>query len=251
MLTRVCFMLIAAITMACSSSEAKKSSSTSGTGCASKLKGDWKFGQAPYGCEVSASISEPLEAQYSELTYRDSQKGKTEDQRFVITMHDFIVEYSKDYFKRRSPNATTAQINSWVRLVLATAHQESYWTQYRYGKDNVFRMFKGDGNHGHGMMQIDDRSHKTFIRSNKVYDINPHMVYALDMLYDMRAKAIKKPCSGKSDLDSINRSAYSAYNGGPGSKCRWLKNTKWSRNDKGFYEKYTGKTWEKTLVAAN
>ena len=44
--------------------------------------------------------------------------------------------------------------------------------------------------------------------------------------------------------------AYSAYNGGPGSKCRWLKNTKWSRNDKGFWEKYTQRNWEKQLVAA-
>jgi len=240
------FLLVGFVTIACSPSEAKSS------GCAQKLQGTWAFGRAPYGCAMSSSIAKPLESQYHELAYNDTNSGSGEDKRFTSTMHDFLANYAKDYYQRRKPSATENEVESWTRLVLATANQESYWTQYRYGRDSLFRILKGDGNHGYGLMQIDDRSHQQFINSGKVYDINPHMIYALDMLYDMRDKAAKKPCSGHSDADSLNRSAYSAYNGGPGSKCRWLdSHSRWASNDRGFWDKYSQRLWEKNLVASN
>jgi hypothetical protein len=248
MIHQVLILLIAAITMACSQSEAKSGLNQS---CQNKLSGTWKFGRAPVGCVIASHLSQPLESKYKPLTFNETQSLKSEEVRFTNQMYDFLVDYSAAYLKRREPGASVADVNGWTKLVLSTVHQESYWTQYRLGKDSLFRIFRGDGGHGYGLMQIDDRWHKEFIRSNAAFDINPNLLYGLDMLYGMRVKVLKKPCSGKKDIDSVNRSTYSAYNGGAGSKCRWLKNGKWAANDKGFWQKYRDQLWEKTMQASN
>lgn len=215
------------------------------TGCHNRLAGEWEFGRAPYGCEISNSTASPLTHTYSSLIFDDGAARDGETRRYTKEMFLFLMDYSVAYFKRRSPEASQQTINQWTHLVLATAHQESYWTHYRLGGDNVFRFFKGDYNHGYGLMQVDERSHRAFINSGKVFDLTQHFVYALDILYDSRAAAIKKPCAGGADADSINRSAYSGYNGGSSAKCRW-KNPehRWAKNDKNFYTKYRSKEWE-------
>jgi hypothetical protein len=217
--------------------------------CSQKLSGTWEFGQAPYGCAISADISQPLQSKYPSLVY-DEKQDKSEAFRFTNEMYNYLIDYSTAYFKRRSPNASDAEIDQWNHLVLSVVHQESYWTQYRKGKDGLFRFFRGDGGHGYGMMQIDDRWHKEVIRNKKVYDIGSHFIYALDILYSGRTTAKKKPCGSKRDIASIDRSTYAIYNGGSRARCRWQNSaSKWSKNDKNFLEKYTNRSWEKVIVA--
>jgi hypothetical protein len=98
------------------------------------------------------------------------------------------------------------------------------------------------------MMQIDDRSHKKFIKSGNAYDLSSNLTYGLDLLYTLRETALRKPCGKKGKTaEAVSRSVYSAYNGGPGSRCRWTKNSKWSRNDQQFLEKYRARLWEKSM----
>lgn len=243
----VLIFIIGGILTSCGKFEAQKSSKTSTSGCSQKLNGVWEFGRAPYGCVMSGMSSLSVMATYKDVVYNETQVSDGEKKRFVTEMHSFISDYATAYLKRREPDATAEAIETWRQLILATAHQESYWTQYRYGNDRVFRFFRGDGGHGYGLMQIDDRWHKDFLKSKQVFDLEKHLIYALDMLYDTRKSVLKNPC-GDVTGDSLNRSIYSAYNGGPKAKCRWQSaGNKWSKNDKGFFDKLNGKAWEKEL----
>lgn len=248
MLNKVLLVVIGAITIACG----KEAEARSGLGqpCRDKLSGAWEFGRAPNGCTLTSSQNNDLEEKYKEIVYDENKSKTTEVKRYTTDMYSFLTDFATAYYKRREPSATDADVTAWNRLILTTAHQEGYWSQYRIGKDNLFRFFRGDGGHGYGMMQVDDRWHKQFILSNKVFDLSQHLVYSMDMLYDLRKKAKRKPCSGKTDAASINRTAWSAYNGGPASKCRWTRSSRWSRNDKGFWEKYQNQSWEQ-IIATN
>lgn len=196
---------------------------------------------------MTPEMSVAMSAEYKQLTYDEKQVSDGERKRFVTEMHSYISDFATAYLKRREPEAKDEDLETWRQLVLATAHQESYWTQYRAGKDGLFRFLRGDGGHGYGMMQVDDRWHRDFITSKKVFDLEQHLIYTLDMLYDTRKDVLKKPCGGEATGDTLNRSIYSAYNGGPRSKCRWQQGSKWSKNDIGFFEKLSEKKWEKEL----
>lgn len=215
--------------------------------CANRLGGAGGFGRASYGCAMPPDLAIAMSADYKQVAYNEQASSADETKRFVTTMHNYISEFATAYLKRREPDAKDEDVENWRQLILATAHQESYWTQYRAGKDGVFRFLRGDGGHGYGMMQVDDRWHREFIASKKVYDLDQHLIYTLDMLYDTRKDVLAKPCGGETNGETINRSIYSAYNGGPRSKCRWQRGSKWSKNDSGFFEKLTGKKWEKEL----
>lgn len=245
----VFIFLIGSIFGACGKLEAKKTSRSATTSsCTQKLNGKWEFGRAPFGCAMNPALAAAMANDYKTLVFDENKSADEEKKRFVREMHSFMTDYSLAYFKRREPTATAEETDNWRLLVLATAHQESYWTQYRFGQDSLFRFFRGDNGHGYGMMQIDDRWHKEFIKSQKVFDLEQHFIYALDMLYDARKSVLKSPCGSNTTGENLNRSIYSIYNGGPRSKCRWQSaGDKWSRNDKGFLEKYKSKAWEKDL----
>lgn len=258
--TYLLVFVMATITMACHSSEAKKQKrlkTQKSTSCSGRLSGRWEFGNAPFSCMISAKIAAPLRQKYTDITFNDLAETNSERRRYMDNLHKMITESSKLYLERREPNASPDEISGWVRLNLATAHQESYWSNYRIGRDNKFRFFKGDHDHGYGMMQIDDRSHSVFIRSGKVYDLQKQMVYAMDALYSAREKSRSSPCaSADLSTESINRSSYSAYNGGPGARCRWTNSQhRWSKNDRGFLKKYEAQEWNSflptTILAQN
>lgn len=240
-------LLMGAITIACGSSN-RADAASSTAACHRKLGGNWEFGRAPYGCAISDEQARALSGKYLDLTYGDAKQKTEESPRFATSMYHFLMEYSTAYLKRREPNVTPADVANWNRLVLSIAHQESFWTQYRLGKDNVFRFFRGDHGHGYGLMQVDDRWNKRFISSGEVFDLHKHFVYALDEVYRNRSRIKAKPCGGLTDVDSVNRSVFSAYNGGPASKCRWTNpGHRWSRNDKNFHQKYVDRAWEKVV----
>jgi len=225
--------------------EIKKSSAT----CAHRLKGRWGFGLTPYGCAMPAEATLNAKSNYADYVLSPMAANKSlEQKRYVKLMNDFIIQTAEDYLHRREPNATEEEKEAWVTLILTVAHQESYWTHYRVGEDQIFRLLRGDNYHGYGLMQIDDRWHKRFIASQEVYDLKSHLIYALDLLFSARAQVLKKPCVSEKNWDNYNRSIYSIYNGGIGSKCRWENRShRWYKNDKGFLAKYLNQIWEKIL----
>ncbi|MCJ8277345.1 MAG: hypothetical protein HRT44_03480, partial [Bdellovibrionales bacterium] len=122
--------------------------------------------------------------------------------------------------------------------------QESYWTQYRLNEEDRLLLMRGDNNHGYGFMQIDDRSHEEFLHTGNIFDLKEHLIYAMDLLYSLRRSVRRKPCKKALGYTKQNRSIYSSYNGGLGSKCRWKNpGSKWARNDKGFLAKYRLRAW--------
>jgi len=259
MLLRLCAILIASITISCGKFESHKAGSnafssvdaaTAAESCPNRLGGTWgEPGRIPYGCALPASMTASLHAQNAAYVVDDAKDKKPETHRYAKVMYVLLTNYSVAYFQRREPGATAADVQGWLDLTLTMFYQESGWTQYRLGKDGLFRFFKGDSYNGFGIGQIDRRSHKKFIQTGQVYEMGPHITYAFDLIYKNRKKAKEKPCAGKTDIESLNRSAWAMYNGGPGSKCRWTYNSKWAENDRGFFQKYKDQPWEKFLAA--
>ncbi|MBY0315608.1 MAG: hypothetical protein K2Q26_08820 [Bdellovibrionales bacterium] len=247
----ISLIIIASITMACGSSEAKRNRrrAQNNRNCPQRLSGTWQFGAAPFSCGFPQEHAAPLRDRYNEVTFDDNASKDAERVRYMREMHKYINETATAYLQRREPQASAVDVEGWIQLVLATAHQESYFSHYRLGRDQLFRFFKGDHDHGHGMMQIDNRSHGVFINSGKVYDLQRHMVYAMDILYDGRQKSIRSPCSSNPvNIETVNRSAYSAYNGGPASRCRWTNpGHRWARNDQQFWVKHQQKDWSRFI----
>lgn len=239
----ILFLVIASINFGCGKPTPSDASTAA---CPQKISGEWKFGQAPYGCQLNKNINVQ---EYENMIYFDSEDSKNHTQKYVSHLHQFMSEMAAAYIQRRDPQVTQEEINAWTHLTLSTAHQESFWTHYRVGEDGALRFFKGDAHHGYGLMQIDDRWHKGFIRSGKVYDLEAHFVYGLDILYNGWSKALKTPCPNGQDLQSLSRSAYGIYNGGRNARCRWQNSGhRWARNDKNFLKKYQDKSWKQHLV---
>ncbi|MCB9073425.1 MAG: hypothetical protein H6623_07365 [Bdellovibrionaceae bacterium] len=239
------YMSLYLVTLACGQN---KSSSSNDSSCNQRLPGKGGFGLAAYGCSLPATAAFTAQSKYVNYVVDESKTLKEEQSRFVKDMHSYIEDYASEYLRRREPSANDDDMQSWVQLVMATAQQESVWTQYRLGSDGQWRFLRGDSGHGYGLMQIDDRWHQDFVETGKVYDLTSHFIYALDMLYQARKIAKNSPCSSSQNTNSINRSSYSIYNGGKKAKCRWLnKHDRWAKNDTNFYDKYTRKGWEDSL----
>lgn len=231
-------------------SDSKKDSftSTKSASCPNKLGGDYGVGRAPSACSLDAELTVTLSTKYHHVTFDDRPSRDAEELRYAEEMYQFIAENAGAYFKRREEEVTEKSITEWVDFVLSVAHQESIWSHFRYGEDGIFRFLRGDNLHGYGMMQIDDRSHKEFIKSKKVYDLQKHLTYSLDMLYTAYQKVNKDPCDIEHTSQDKFRSVYSMYNGGFGAKCRWTKNSRWRQNDINFWEKYSQQKYVEFLT---
>jgi len=80
-------------------------------------------------------------------------------------------------------------------------------------RETNVRNISGDSGHGHGVMQIDDRSHSAFTSSQAVWDVGQNILYAARLL----ASNIRDAAShGIDDFNSL-RVAVAAYNHGPGA----------------------------------
>jgi hypothetical protein len=75
----------------------------------------------------------------------------------------------------------------------------------------------GDGGHGRGLMQIDDRAHEAFIDSGKWRDPKENIIYAVEVL-NQSYRYLKK----KTDLqgDDLRAAAIAGYNCGAGNVLR-------------------------------
>src|SRR6185503_16455432 len=98
------------------------------------------------------------------------------------------------YIKKRRPTVSTTESNWWVTAVLATASHESYWSHYRKASDAKIKLMRGDVGHGHGMMQIDDRTHFPAVENGTAWNLIGNLIYAMDILYPSWVKAPSQSC---------------------------------------------------------
>jgi MYXO-CTERM domain-containing protein len=123
------------------------------------------------------------------------------------------------------------EIDAFMHAVLATAYQESFFSQYKL-VDGQLRLMRGDAGHAHGMMQIYDKWHSDAVyKENVGWDLLTNQNYGLHFylekweaakqaFYDGTANCIGS--GGVVDYHALARSSYSIYNGGNlGEVCRW------------------------------
>ncbi|WP_303907996.1 hypothetical protein [Thiohalomonas denitrificans] len=218
--------------------------------CPELLDGSWAFGRVPYGCDVEEfGSTRVVRSDYRAYIFDDEEPRDGERIRYMGELYPFLADEAAAYIRSRRPEVSDLEVENWQHAVYTTAHQETFWTHYREAstyRGRLLTMVRGDAGHGHGLMQIDDRYHTDAIGSGKGWRLDDNLIYALDIYYEGWQRAPGEWCVGSADQWMARaRSAYSAYNGGPGEICRWMDSTHtWARNDEGFYDKYTGKEWE-------
>ncbi len=217
--------------------------------CSNFVRGSFEFGEAGEGCDVEAytSLSKVL------FTYQDfvfdrmnPTSGKREE--YVTSIVGLISDLSRFYINQRKPDVSEEEEKAWVRAILAKGNQETYLSHYRVDRDGRVKLTTGDRLYSYGIMQIHRRWHK--IQDTEIgVDIVENIMYALDHYYDFWKAARGVSCvrgrAGNKDyLLRIARSAYAAYNGGPGSYCRWTNSkSKWAQNDRGYLQKWNKQLW--------
>ncbi len=156
----------------------------------------------------------------------------------LVTLHIVLEEQGV-----RS-SMTSSELEALENAVIATAYQESMFSEYKYIGSEV-RVMRGDGGWGHGLMQLDGRSHReTIFAKDAGWDMLHNLYYGIQFYVDQwdRAKQLAKSgqarCIGtRLDWIKVSRSAYAMYNGGPAQTCRWTKTIgKWAENDQGFFD---------------
>lgn len=73
----------------------------------------------------------------------------------------------------------------------------------------------GDGGHGYGLFQIDDRFHSNFVRSADAREPFKQALYACRILREAR-DWFKRSAARTYDPEPLERAVYAAYNAGPG-----------------------------------
>lgn len=215
--------------------------------CLSKVGGSWNYGQAPQACAVEpVQKTDVILSQFGPSLLLESQVASGgERTRYMTDMYAILKAMGSYYIRRRDPHVSATEEENFLRALYALATQESVWSHYRRGKDGVVRYMRGDVLHGYGLMQIDDRSHIANIRNGKAQDLIFNMALGLDIFYAQWVRSATQSCvSNAGNWRSRARSAWSAYNGGPGSICRWANpKSAHAQKDIDYRTKYDNKPW--------
>ncbi|MBN8539433.1 MAG: hypothetical protein J0L82_03520 [Deltaproteobacteria bacterium] len=220
--------------------------------CPGKDAGDWNWGEAPSACEASrfGEVSR-IKFIYSDFAL-DRTRGEDPEHRkdYVTNLHALLRELSMEYIKAKNPGVSKAEADAFALAIEAVAHQETYWSHYRVGKDGRYKMMVGDSNVSHGIMQINMNYHASK-DDDRSFDLVGNIGFGIELFYRKWESASKARCGqrAKKQTDdqyyqNITRAAYSAYNGGSDAICRWT-NPKhaWAKNDKNFFGKLNGQAW--------
>ncbi|NVK25066.1 MAG: hypothetical protein HWE10_09080 [Gammaproteobacteria bacterium] len=181
---------------------------------------------------------------FSSIMYdHSSQSG--ERARFMNELYSVLKATTRYYIETRKPDVTDAEVEAWQLANFAKAHQESFWTHYRYSQSGLVQMLRGDSGHGHGLVQIDDRWHFTKIEEGAGWHIFKNITYGMEIFYSEWQSAAGASCvDSETSWLQRSRAAYSAYNGGPTKVCRWTDPTDvWAQNDQGYLEKIQNAAW--------
>lgn len=214
--------------------------------CENKVPGQWNFGIAPAGCDVSpfGEVQYVLKT-YGPVVFSEEDNSEQERSRYMEEMALVLREAANDYIHKRNPEVSEEEALGFMRAILTMSHQESYWTHYRNIPELPLKMMRGDHGHGHGLMQVDDRWHFVDVNGGAGWNLMKNILYSMEQYYAGWMKSLDAPCiSSPLDYRQRAQAAYSAYNGGMSKICRWTNpNDKWARNDKGFLEKYEKQLW--------
>jgi hypothetical protein len=216
--------------------------------CLNEIGGSWSFAAAPSACDVSPMIDPSVIAnEYSHVIYEDSSANL---QSYLSHMYPLLRDIGKSYIHRRNPQVTDTEEKAFLEGLFTLAHQESFWTHYRHGADQVIRYMRGDALHGHGLMQVDDRSHVDALKQGRGVDLVYNIMFGLDIYYQAWVSAPQQSClKSATDYQDRARAAWAAYNGGLGAICRWRNNP--SGGDRQYLSKILQKQWLQFVVDQN
>ena len=218
--------------------------------CSSRQGGDWSFGRAPSICLVDHMQTQNfVMTQYQPILFDDTDPRTSERRRYMTELNALAKEVAIYYLSKRKPAASQSEVNAFIRGLRTLMHQETVWSHYRSGSDTRVRYMRGDNGHGHGLMQVDDRSHQSALLQGKGADLIYNMMYGLDVFYDAWQRAPSQSCvSSSTHWVSRIRSAWAAYNGGPSRICRWVSTTgPFAHHDRDFKDKLDNEYWRQHL----
>lgn len=214
--------------------------------CNNREGGEWHYGRTPMVCDGSPfGDDKVVESNYDAVVFDDIANRSVERNRYMNELYAVIRDSAQYYIKKRNPSVSNEELNAWVLAVMATASAETNWSHYRQTTDRRLKFMRGDVGHGHGMMQVDDRSHFPAIQQGIGWNLISNMTYGMDILYAAWLRAPSQSCvSSATNYTARTRSAWAAYNGGPARICRWTNpNDAWARNDQNFYDHLQNKRW--------
>lgn len=222
--------------------------------CSSRQGGDWSFGRAPSICLVDHMQTQTsVKNQYAPLLFNDTRSRTGERNRYMTELNALAKEVARYYLKKRKPSVSENEIQAFTKGLLTLMHQETVWSHYRSTSDQRVRYMRGDNGHGHGLMQVDDRSHQTALLQGRGADLIKNMIYGLDVFYAAWQRAPSQSCvNGPTDYTARIRSAWSAYNGGPARICRWTRTTgTFAHHDKQFLDKLRNQSFKRHVTSEN
>lgn len=220
--------------------------------CPGKDSGDWKWGEAPSACDA-ATFGEVSRIKfiYSDFAL-DRTRGEDPEHRkdYVTNMHALLRDLSMEYIKAKNPQVSKAEADAFALAIEAVAHQETFWSHYRLGKDGRYKMMVGDQNVSHGIMQINMTYHASK-EDDRSFDLVGNIGFGVELFYRKWESAAKARCTQRTKKQSddqfyqnLTRATYSAYNGGSDAVCRWTNpQHTWAKNDKNFFGKLKGQAW--------
>lgn len=230
--------------------------------CTNKVGGTWTHGRAPSGCDASAFGPDSfVRGNYTGVVFNDAAGSLTvERQRYMQSMYPVIRDASDRYLRSRKPAVSARELEAFQRGTYALLRQETFWSHYRdaqlsAGQPYVLKMMRGDSGHGHGMMQVDDRYHFVQLQEGKGWNMMQNFTYAIDIYYAAWESApaaclggVITPTGTTAQVDEYwrgrARSAWSAYNGGPGKVCRWQNTADVNvAKDNGYRDNYDNRLW--------
>lgn len=230
--------------------------------CTNKVGGTWTHGRAPSGCDASAFGPDSfVRGNYSGVVFNDAASSLTvERQRYMQSMYPVIRDASDRYLRSRKPAVSARELEAFQRGTYALLRQETFWSHYRdaqlsAGQPYALKMMRGDSGHGHGMMQVDDRYHFVQLQEGKGWNMMQNFTYAIDIYYAAWESApaaclggVTTPTGTTAQVDEYwrgrARSAWSAYNGGPGKVCRWQNTADVNvAKDNGYRDNYDNRLW--------
>ncbi len=173
---------------------------------------------------------------------------------YITNVNATVKAVARAYYLQRVPDAKAATLAAWEKAAVAVAAHESKLSHYRISDDGRYKLMTGDHLVSHGIMQVNQNFNANAILDSS-FDFVGNVVGGLDTYFVEWNRAIKQDCYMKSlgknpslelMLENRARSAYSAYNGGPGRLCRFADTKSHYRShDAAFFDTLHNRPWAK------
>lgn len=161
----------------------------------------------PVGDEQSTEGAYEVSLSGSDLDYVPATEDQLDDPAYMNNINALIEETASGVYDD----------DVFINFIKAVAWTESTWKHY-YEVDGHYYVFRGDGGHSYGIMQIYDTYH------GEHPILQDNLEYGIEFAYEKYLNAQSDDCSSGtnkgSDIIAIIRRAYAQYNGGNGAICR-------------------------------